>query len=131
MNAPIAKALDHYIGGKRIAGTSGRSSPVYHPASGAVDMNVPLASVEEVGKAVAAAKAAFPAWAETSALRRARVMFKFKELLDKHRDELAAMINRQHGKVFADAQGEVTRGIEVVEFACGITSSLKGEHSDQ
>ncbi|HEX4384720.1 MAG TPA: CoA-acylating methylmalonate-semialdehyde dehydrogenase [Myxococcales bacterium] len=131
MNAPITKSLDHYIGGKRIAGTSGRTAPVYHPASGAIDMNVPLASPEEVAAAVAAAKAAFPAWAETSALRRARVMFKFKELLDKHKDELAAMINRQHGKVFGDAQGEVTRGIEVVEFACGITSSLKGEHSDQ
>jgi malonate-semialdehyde dehydrogenase (acetylating)/methylmalonate-semialdehyde dehydrogenase len=131
MNAPITKNLDHYIGGKRIAGTSGRTAPVYHPASGAIDMNVPLASPEEVAAAVAAAKAAFPAWAETSALRRARVMFKFKELLDKHKDELAAMINRQHGKVFGDAQGEVTRGIEVVEFACGITSSLKGEHSDQ
>jgi malonate-semialdehyde dehydrogenase (acetylating) / methylmalonate-semialdehyde dehydrogenase len=131
MNAPITTTLEHYIGGKRVAGNSGRTSPVYHPASGAIDMNVPLASAEEVGKAVAAAKAAFPAWAETSALRRARVMFKFKELLDKHRDELAALINRQHGKVFADAQGEVTRGIEVVEFACGITSSLKGEHSDQ
>jgi malonate-semialdehyde dehydrogenase (acetylating)/methylmalonate-semialdehyde dehydrogenase len=122
--------LDHYIAGKHVSGRSGRSSPAYHPASGAVDMNVPLASSEEVDAAVAAARAAFPAWAEQSVLRRARVMFRFKELLDRHRDELAAMINRQHGKVFADAQGEVTRGIEVVEFACGIASALKGEHSD-
>jgi len=131
MNAPIkTTTLEHFIGGKRVAGTSGRTSPAYHPASGAVDMNIPLASSEEVGAAVAAARAAFAGWADHSALRRARVMFKFKELLDKHRDELAALITRQHGKVFADAQGEVTRGIEVVEFACGITSSLKGEHSD-
>src|SRR5471030_891377 len=131
MNAPIkTTTLEHFIGGKRVAGTSGRTSPAYHPASGAVDMNIPLASSEEVGAAVAAARAAFAGWVDHSALRRARVMFKFKELLDKHRDELAALITRQHGKVFADAQGEVTRGIEVVEFACGITSSLKGEHSD-
>jgi malonate-semialdehyde dehydrogenase (acetylating)/methylmalonate-semialdehyde dehydrogenase len=133
MNAPTtntAQTLNHYIGGRHVPGASGRASPAYHPASGAVDMNVPLASAAEVGAAVAAAKAAFPGWAETSPLRRARVMFKFKELLDKHRDELAAMITRQHGKVFADAQGEVTRGIEVVEFACGITSALRGEHSD-
>jgi malonate-semialdehyde dehydrogenase (acetylating) / methylmalonate-semialdehyde dehydrogenase len=130
MNAPIKTTLEHFIGGKRVAGTSGRTSPVYHPAAGSVDMNVPLASSEEVGAAVAAARAAFPGWADHSALRRARVMFKFKELLDQHRDELAALITRQHGKVFADAQGEVTRGIEVVEFACGITSLLKGEHSD-
>jgi malonate-semialdehyde dehydrogenase (acetylating)/methylmalonate-semialdehyde dehydrogenase len=125
----MPNTLDHFIGGKRVAG-SGRTSPVFHPASGAVDMLVPLASAAEVDRAVSAAREAFPAWAETPALRRARVMFRFKELLDKHRDELAAIINRQHGKVFADAQGEVTRGIEVVEFACGIPSLLIGQHSD-
>jgi malonate-semialdehyde dehydrogenase (acetylating)/methylmalonate-semialdehyde dehydrogenase len=134
MQAPVNNAdvssLHHFIAGKQVAGTSGRSSPVFHPASGAVDMNVPLASALEVDAAVKAAKAALRSWSETPPLRRARVMFKFKELLDKHRDELAALITRQHGKVFADAQGEVTRGIEVVEFACGITSALKGEHSD-
>ena len=131
MNAPAStRTLQHFIGGKQVTGTSGRTATVYHPASGAIDMNVPLAAASEVDAAVAAAKAAFPGWAETSALRRSRVMFKFKELLDRHKDELAALITRQHGKVFADAQGEVTRGIEVVEFACGITSALKGEHSD-
>jgi malonate-semialdehyde dehydrogenase (acetylating)/methylmalonate-semialdehyde dehydrogenase len=134
MNAqakPIAApVLNHYIGGKQVAGTSGRTAPAYQPATGEIDMQVPLATVGEVGAAVAAAHAAFPAWAETSALRRSRILFRFKELLDKHRDELAALITRQHGKVFADAQGEVTRGIEVVEFACGIPNLLKGEHSD-
>ncbi|HEX7814746.1 CoA-acylating methylmalonate-semialdehyde dehydrogenase [Dyella sp.] len=122
--------LDHYIGGKLVAGQSGRSAPVYHPADGDVDMHVPLATVAEVDQAVQAASAAFPAWAETSALRRARIMFRYKELLERHRDELAALITRQHGKILSDAQGEVTRGIEVVEFACGITSHLKGDHSD-
>ena len=135
MNAhPTATAstaeLEHYINGKRIAGTSGRTAPVYHPASGAIDMQVPLATAAEVGQAVQAALAAFPAWADTSALRRARIMFRYKELLEQHRDELAALITRQHGKILSDAQGEVTRGIEVVEFACGITSHLKGDHSD-
>jgi malonate-semialdehyde dehydrogenase (acetylating)/methylmalonate-semialdehyde dehydrogenase len=134
MNAqakPIAaQVLNHYIGGKQVAGTSGRTAPAYQPATGEIDMQVPLATVGEVGAAVAAAHAAFPAWAETSALRRSRILFRFKELLDRHRDELAALITRQHGKVFADAQGEVTRGIEVVEFACGIPNLLKGEHSD-
>ncbi len=125
-----APVLNHYIGGKQVAGTSGRTAPAYQPATGEIDMQVPLATVAEVGAAVAAAHAAFPGWAETSALRRSRILFRFKELLDKHRDELAALITRQHGKVFADAQGEVTRGIEVVEFACGIPNLLKGEHSD-
>ena len=134
MKTPAAErevaTLTHYIGGQKMAGTSGRSSPAYHPASGAVDMKVPLATAAEVDAAVQAARNAFPAWSETPALRRARVLFRFKELLDRHRDELAGLITRQHGKVFADAQGEVTRGIEVVEFACGITNLLKGEHSD-
>jgi len=125
-----APALPHYIGGRRVAGVSGRSSPAYNPALGTVDMQVPLADAAEVGQAVAAARAAFPGWSGTSALRRARVMFRFKELLDRHRDELAALITRQHGKVLSDARGEVTRGIEVVEFACGITSHLRGAHSD-
>ncbi|HEY9133133.1 MAG TPA: CoA-acylating methylmalonate-semialdehyde dehydrogenase, partial [Dyella sp.] len=103
---------------------------VYHPAGGDIDMLVPLATAAEVDYAVRAALAAFPVWAETSALRRARIMFRYKELLEQHRDELAALITRQHGKILSDAQGEVTRGIEVVEFACGITSHLKGDHSD-
>ena len=135
MNAhPTATAstaeLEHYINGKRVAGTSGRTAPVYHPASGAIDTQVPLATAAEVDHAVQAALAAFPAWADTSALRRSRIMFRYKELLEQHRDELAALITRQHGKILSDAQGEVTRGIEVVEFACGITSHLKGDHSD-
>jgi malonate-semialdehyde dehydrogenase (acetylating)/methylmalonate-semialdehyde dehydrogenase len=122
--------LEHYIGGKRVAGTSGRTTPAFNPALGTVDMQVPMSTVDEVGLAVASARDAFPAWSATSTLRRVRVMFRFKELLERHRDELAALITRQHGKVFSDAQGEVTRGIEVVEFACGATSHLRGAHSD-
>jgi malonate-semialdehyde dehydrogenase (acetylating)/methylmalonate-semialdehyde dehydrogenase len=80
---------------------------------------------------VAAAQAAFPAWADTPPIRRARVMFKFLELLNQHRDTLAAMITAEHGKVFTDAQGEVTRGIDIVEFACGIPQLLKGDYTDQ
>ena len=93
--------------------------------------SIPLASNEDVALAVSAAKAAFPAWAETPPLKRARILFNFKALLDKHQDELAELITREHGKVFSDAKGEVTRGIEVVEFACGIPHLLKGQYTDQ
>ncbi|WP_143282070.1 CoA-acylating methylmalonate-semialdehyde dehydrogenase, partial [Caballeronia choica] len=104
---------------------------VFNPATGAVSSRVPLASVAEVDAAVAAAKAAFPAWSEMAPIKRARVMFKFKQLLDEHHDELAELITREHGKVFTDAQGEVMRGIEIVEFACGIPNLLKTDFTDQ
>ncbi|MFD0667926.1 CoA-acylating methylmalonate-semialdehyde dehydrogenase [Ramlibacter sp. MAHUQ-53] len=138
MNAP-EKALaatgvatiDHWIGGRVCAGRSGRHADVHNPATGQVTGRVALADTREVDQAVATAQAAFPAWAETSPLRRARVMFKFLELLNQHRDELARMITAEHGKVFTDAQGEVTRGIEIVEFACGIPQLLKGDYTEQ
>jgi malonate-semialdehyde dehydrogenase (acetylating)/methylmalonate-semialdehyde dehydrogenase len=123
--------IGHYIGGQVAAGASGRSQPVTNPATGAVTGNVALANSAEVAKAVAAAQAAFPAWADTPPLRRARVMFKFLELLNTHKDELAHMITAEHGKVFTDAQGEVSRGIDIVEFATGIPQLLKGDFTDQ
>ena len=123
--------IGHYINGQVAAGTSGRSQSVTNPATGAVTGQVALANSAEVAKAVAAAQAAFPAWADTPPLRRARVMFKFLELLNTHKDELAHMITAEHGKVFTDAQGEVTRGIEIVEFATGIPQLLKGDFTDQ
>ena len=128
MSAP---SIDHYIAGQRLAGTSGRTQSVTNPATGAVTGQVPLASSAEVARAVAAAQAAFPAWADTPPLRRARVMFKFLELLNQHKDTLAHMITAEHGKVFTDAQGEVTRGIEIVEFATGIPQLLKGDYTEQ
>jgi malonate-semialdehyde dehydrogenase (acetylating) / methylmalonate-semialdehyde dehydrogenase len=123
--------LGHYINGRTVASTSGHRQPVYNPATGAVARQVALASSDEVSAAVAAAKAAFPAWAETPPIRRARVLLKFLELLNQQRDTLAAMITAEHGKVFSDAQGEVTRGIDIVEFACGVPQLLKGDFTDQ
>jgi malonate-semialdehyde dehydrogenase (acetylating)/methylmalonate-semialdehyde dehydrogenase len=122
--------LGHYIGGRRVAGRSGRSAPVYNPALGVATNEIALASADESRAAIAAARAAFPEWSETPALRRARVMFRFRELIERHTDELAAILTREHGKVLADARGEVTRGLEIVEFACGIPQLLKGEFSD-
>lgn len=105
-------------------------SDVFNPATGSVQARVALASQRTVDDAVASALKAFPAWSEQSSLRRARVMFKFKQLLDEHHDELAHIICREHGKVFADAKGEVTRGIEIVEYACGAPTLLKTDFSD-
>ena len=124
-------SIGHYVQGQTLNGTSGRAQDVFNPATGAVTGRVALASTAEVGTAVAAAQAAFPAWADTSPLRRARIMFKFLELLNQHRDDLARMITAEHGKVFTDAQGEVTRGIEIVEFATGIPQLLKGDYTEQ
>ncbi len=124
-------SIAHSISGQKTAGTSTRAQDVFNPATGAVTGRVNLANVQDVAQAVAAAQAAFPAWADTPPLRRARVMFKFLELLNQHRDTLAQMITAEHGKVFTDAQGEVTRGIDIVEFACGIPQLLKGDFTDQ
>ena len=132
MNAPdptrtaALASIDHWVDGRIVPGQSGRSADVFNPATGAVTGKVALASAAEVAKAVASAQAAFPRWADTPPIRRARVMFKFLELLNQHRDELARAITAEHGKVFTDAQGEVTRGIDIVEFACGIPQLLKG-----
>ena len=123
--------VGHYIGGRIVPGASGRRQPVYNPSTGKVARQLALASVDEVNAAVASAKAAFPAWADTPPIRRARVMNAFLQLLMQHRDTLAAMISAEHGKVFTDAQGEVTRGIDIVEFACGIPQLLKGDYTEQ
>jgi malonate-semialdehyde dehydrogenase (acetylating)/methylmalonate-semialdehyde dehydrogenase len=123
--------VGHFIGGRAVAGTSGRRQPVYNPATGAVARQVALASADEVGAAVAAAVAAFPAWADTPPIRRARVLNSFLALLNEHKDTLAAMLTAEHGKVFSDAQGEVARGIDIVEFACGVPQLLKGDFTDQ
>ncbi|WP_374337788.1 CoA-acylating methylmalonate-semialdehyde dehydrogenase [Leeia sp.] len=123
--------IAHYINGQRVDGRGQRKSDVFNPAWGEVIHQVALADVEDVNAAVAAAHAAFPAWAATSPLRRARVMFKFKDLLEQHHKALAELISAEHGKVVSDAMGEVTRGLEVVEFACGIPQLLKGEFTEQ
>ena len=122
--------IQHFINGRVVESTSGRSQDVFNPATGAVSSKVVLANVEEVNLAVAAAAAAAPAWAATAPLKRARIMMRFKELMEKNHDELAAAITREHGKVFSDAKGEVTRGLEVVEFACGAPQLLKTQFSD-
>ena len=131
MSQPNIPVISHHINGRAVAGRSERYGEVFNPAFGSVAAHVPLASVAEVGAAVAAAKAAYPAWSEMAPLKRARVLFKFKQLLDEHQEELAALLTREHGKVFSDALGEVARGIEVVEFACGIPNLLKGQYTEQ
>jgi malonate-semialdehyde dehydrogenase (acetylating)/methylmalonate-semialdehyde dehydrogenase len=115
----MTTTLHHYINGRRVAGARGRFGDVFNPATGAIAARVPLASRAETEQAIAAAAAAFPAWRDTPPLRRARVLFRFKELLDAHLDELAQLVAREHGKVLSDARGSVIRGIEVAEFACG------------
>ena len=121
--------VGHHIGGRRDTGGL-RRSPIHNPATGNTIASVALADVECVARAVAAAKQALPGWSETAPLKRARVLFKFKELLEANFDELAALITREHGKVIADSKGELTRGLEIVEFACGIPQLLKGDYSD-
>jgi malonate-semialdehyde dehydrogenase (acetylating)/methylmalonate-semialdehyde dehydrogenase len=123
--------LGHYIAGRPVAGTSGRRQAVFNPATGAVARQVALAGADEVAAAVASASAAFAAWADTPPIRRARVLDAFLQLVNRHRDDLAARITAEHGKVFSDAQGEVSRGIDIIEFACGIPQLLKGDYTDQ
>ena len=122
--------IGHYLNGQVQDSGAERFSNVFNPATGAVQARVALASQQTVDEAVASALKAFPAWSEQSSLRRARVMFRFKQLLDEHHDELAEIICREHGKVFSDAKGEVTRGIEIVEYACGAPALLKTDFSD-
>ncbi|MDQ8023572.1 MAG: CoA-acylating methylmalonate-semialdehyde dehydrogenase [Moraxellaceae bacterium] len=123
--------ISHFIGGLRTSGHGQRRAPVFNPALGEPCAEVVLADGSDIQAVVQAAKAAQPAWGDTPPLRRARVMFRFKELLEQHQHELAAIISREHGKVPGDALGEVTRGLEVVEFACGIPHLIKGEFSEQ
>ena len=126
-----AATIAHYVNGHVVAGGSARQQAVFNPATGVATGQVALANAADVDSAVVAAKAAFPAWADTPPIRRARVMFKFLELLNLHKDQLAHLITAEHGKVFTDAQGEVSRGIDIVEFACGIPQLLKGDFTDQ
>ena len=122
--------IGHFIGNAHVAGGSGRRQPVYNPATGAAEKTVALASASEVDGAVAVARAAWPAWAETPPLRRARILDRFKTLLWERADQLAEVISSEHGKTHDDALGEVTRGLEVVEFAVGAPSHLKGEFTE-
>ncbi|MEL7895090.1 CoA-acylating methylmalonate-semialdehyde dehydrogenase [Vreelandella neptunia] len=123
------QTLSHYLNGQLSAGQSQRTSPVYNPATGEQSAQVALATADETREAVRIADEAFVAWSKTSPLKRSRILFKFKALVEEHTDELARLISSEHGKVFSDAKGEVTRGLEVVEFACGIPHLQKGEHS--
>jgi malonate-semialdehyde dehydrogenase (acetylating) / methylmalonate-semialdehyde dehydrogenase len=125
------KRINHWIGGSAVAGESGRSGPVYNPATGEQSGAVDFASVEEVARAVAAAKAAFPAWRALSLSRKSEIYFRIRKLLDEHRADLARLLTLEHGKVLSDAMGEVARGIEVIEFACGIPHLLKGGFTEQ
>src|SRR4249919_2290556 len=125
----VPTRISHFIDGKELAGDSGRFGDVFNPATGEITGKVALASKPDVEIAIDSAAKAFPAWAAVTPLNRARVLFKFKELLEKHADEIAASITAEHGKVLSDARGELTRGLEVVEFACGIPHLIKGEHS--
>jgi malonate-semialdehyde dehydrogenase (acetylating)/methylmalonate-semialdehyde dehydrogenase len=123
--------IHHWIDGRIVESTSGRTGPVYNPATGEQTGSVALATVDEVDAAVAAAKVAFPAWRATSLSRRAEVLFRLRELIDANRKEIASLITAEHGKVLSDAMGEVARGLENVEFACGIPHLLKGGYSEQ
>jgi malonate-semialdehyde dehydrogenase (acetylating)/methylmalonate-semialdehyde dehydrogenase len=126
----MARTLHHFIGGKKVEGTSGRFGDVFNPTTGEKSAEVPFASTQEVQAAIANSQEAFAAWSATSPLVRARVMFKFKELVEKNMDELARLVSNEHGKVLSDAKGSIQRGLEVVEFGCGIPHLLKGEYSD-
>jgi malonate-semialdehyde dehydrogenase (acetylating)/methylmalonate-semialdehyde dehydrogenase len=132
VDAPAAvKPINHWISGSRYAGQSGRSGPVFNPATGEQTGAVDFASVEEVDAAVQAAKQAFPAWRALSLARRAELFFAIRELVHERREEIAKILTREHGKVLSDAIGEVTRGLEVIEFCCGLPSLLKGGLTEQ
>jgi malonate-semialdehyde dehydrogenase (acetylating) / methylmalonate-semialdehyde dehydrogenase len=129
--AQTTERVHHWISGKRVAGTSGRSGPVYNPATGELAREVDFASVEEVDEAVRVAAGAFPAWRATSLSRRTEILFRIRNLVDQHRHEIAAHLTAEHGKVTTDALGEVARGLENLEFATGIPHLLKGGFSEQ
>jgi malonate-semialdehyde dehydrogenase (acetylating) / methylmalonate-semialdehyde dehydrogenase len=125
-----ARELSHFIGGKHVKGESGRFGDVFNPSTGQVTGRVPLASKSEVEKCIENAHQAFIGWSQAAIMTRARVLFRFKELVEKNIDELALLVSNEHGKVLSDAKGSVQRGLEVVEFACGIPHLMKGEYSD-
>ena len=124
----MLREIDHFIGGESYS-SEGRSGDVFDPNQGAVQAKVKLGTAAELERAIEAAKAAQPAWAATNPQRRARVMFRFKDLVEKNMDDLAHTLSSEHGKVIADARGDVQRGLEVIEFACGIPQALKGEYT--
>ena len=126
----MTEELFHFVDGERHKGTSGRFGDVFNPATGEVTKQVPLASADEVREAIASASAALPGWSATPVAKRAQVLFKFRELIIKNMDELADLVSTEHGKTLDDAKGSITRGLEVVEFACGIPHLLKGEYSE-
>src|SRR5436309_6355224 len=123
--------INHWIGGRAVAGTSGRSGAVYNPATGRQAAEVAFASVEEVDQAVQAAKAAFETWRHVSLAKRAELFFTIRELVHERKEEVAKLLTAEHGKVLSDALGEVTRGLEVIEFCCGIPTLLKSDYSEQ
>jgi malonate-semialdehyde dehydrogenase (acetylating) / methylmalonate-semialdehyde dehydrogenase len=125
------REVHHWVNGETLRGISGRFGDVYNPATGQVQATVAMATPAEVDQAVSAAAAAFPEWSAQPALRRARVLFRFREIFERRLDEVAALLTSEHGKVFSDAKGEATRGLEVVEFATGIPQLLKGEYTEQ
>jgi malonate-semialdehyde dehydrogenase (acetylating)/methylmalonate-semialdehyde dehydrogenase len=125
------RLVPHWINGKALPGSSGRTGQVFNPATGKVQAMVPLANSAELNAAVAAATAAFPEWSAQPPLRRARVMFRFREIFESRLEEVAALITSEHGKVLSDAKGEATRGLENIEFATGIPQLLKGEFTEQ
>jgi malonate-semialdehyde dehydrogenase (acetylating)/methylmalonate-semialdehyde dehydrogenase len=129
--APARSTIEHWIGGSSTVGSSTRRSPVFNPATGQQQAEVVLAETADVDAAVAAAKAAFASWSQASLSKRSKVLFAFREIVNSRIKELAGIISDEHGKVLSDAAGEVQRGLEVVEFACGIPQLLKGEYSDQ
>src|SRR5919109_3858032 len=123
--------IGHFIGGKLVEGRSGRSGPVYNPATGRQTHDVDFADASEVDAAVEAAREAFPAWRAASLSKRADTMFRIHDLVERHKVDIAKILTAQHGKVLSDATGEVQRGLENLEFACGIPSLLKGGFSEQ
>src|ERR1700744_703455 len=124
------REIGHFIGGKTVKGNSGRTGDVFNPNTGEVQAKVAFANKSEVEAAIANAAAAQPAWAATNPQRRARVMFKFLELVQAEYDDLARLLSSEHGKTFTDAKGDIQRGLEVAEFSCGIPHLMKGEYSD-
>jgi malonate-semialdehyde dehydrogenase (acetylating)/methylmalonate-semialdehyde dehydrogenase len=132
IEAPAAvRPIHHWIGGRTVEGESGRSGPVYNPARGAQTCEVDFATTEEVDAAVQAAKHAFADWRATSLSKRSAILFRIRQLVFDHKDDIARILTAEHGKVFSDAQGEVARGLEVIEYCCGIPELLKGDFSEQ
>ncbi len=127
----MANMLHHWINGQKVKAANGNLGQIFNPATGEVASQVPFASTKQVGDAIASAQAALPAWSATPPIQRARVMFRFKALLEENIDEIATLVSSEHGKILDDARGSTTRGLEVVEFACGIPHLLKGEFTEQ